>query len=191
MHFGCIVFNTGGNTMKAKLLFLLPAIAMLIACDSNKESNQSQQTGSSETSEGQTSESSSSGQATGDYQTVTFSPSDFGEAMANQGNFEATSQGLNLNATNSKLHQVYNSTDIELRVYAGGSITFSATSITGITFTTEEPEGGKYGADCLSTETGTYSASGTTGTWTGDAASVKFDSESKQTRITSFTVTYK
>lgn len=208
--------------MKAKILYLLPAIAMLIACGSNKESSSEssqQSSGSESVSESQQSESSETSQQSSErsseelsseeassseeisseedeYKTVEFIPSDFGKEMDAQGDFTKTAEGLTLDAKNSKLHKEHNSGKIELRVYIGGSITFSATSIKSISFVTysksDDKEGkDRYSADSLESDIGTYVSNDSTGTWTGEAASVEFSAPSVQVRIKSFTVTYK
>ena len=81
-----------------------------------------------------------------------------------------------------------------VRVYSGGTITVSASgkTITKIVFTCK----GSYGANRLtkpSSQSGTYTASSanTTGTWTGNAASVQLDASGGQVRFTSIEVTYK
>lgn len=203
--------------MKAKILYLLPAIAMLIACGSNKESSSEssqQSSGSESISESQQSESSETSQQSSErsseeassseeisseedeYKTVEFIPSDFGKEMDAQGDFTKTAEGLTLDAKNSKLHKEHYSEKIELRVYVGGSITFSATSIKSISFVTysksDDKEGkDRYSADSLESDIGTYVSNDSTGTWTGEAASVEFSAPSVQVRIKSFTVTYK
>lgn len=204
--------------MKAKILYLLPAIAMLIACGSNKESSSEssqQPSGSESVSESQQSESSETSQQSSErsseelsseeassseeisseedeYKTVEFIPSDFGEAMDSQGNFKSTVNGLTLEAVSSKLHLEYTSQQIELRIYASGSVKFNAESIKSISFVTQaKDEKGRYSAEGLEVDVGTYTAKDTTGTWTGEASSVEFSAPSVQVRIKSFTVTYK
>ena len=159
------------------------------------ESETTSQSESSQTSQSESSEvtTSSSEQPSGDYRTVNFVPGDFGSAMESQGDFEATAQGLTLSAVNSKLHNVYGTEEIELRVYVGGSIKFTAESIKEIVFTTETPasDGVKYGPAALEVTDGTYATNGTTGTWSGLASNVTFEASSFQCRIVSFSVTYK
>lgn len=179
--------------MKSKILLLIPAALLALVGCSNKEetkpNDESSQQG--DVSGGESSDVESFSTDAEGYKTVDFVPADFGEAMNEQGSFEATSKGLTLTATNSKLHLEYNSQKIELRVYSGGTIKFTATSIKSIQFTCTAENDDKYGPGCLSASTGSYTTSGYVGTWTGEVASVTFTAESLQTRIKSFTVSYK
>ena len=77
------------------------------------------------------------------------------------------------------------------QIYASASGTFSCSSgnITKIEFTCTASGTDKYGPGNASANTGSYSYSGTKGTWTGSAASVTI-SASKQIRMSSLTVTY-
>ena len=81
------------------------------------------------------------------------------------------------------------SRDDNYRCYANQSMTISYNDgqITKIVFTCD---GSSYGPDKFSTETVTYSYSGSVGTWVGDAKSVTF-AASAQVRMTDITVYYK
>lgn len=71
--------------------------------------------------------------------------------------------------------------------------TFSSTvgNITKVVFTCTASGTSKYGPGCFSTPSaGSYSYSGTTGTWTGDAASFTLTASSNQVRATKIEVTY-
>lgn len=74
----------------------------------------------------------------------------------------------------------------EYRIYSGANFTVSSSSeITGIAITTNTAKGD---ATKLTTESG-YTASGTSGTWTGTANSVQFTADGSQVRILSIEVT--
>ena len=81
----------------------------------------------------------------------------------------------------------------QYRFSKGSVTTFSSTvgNITKVVFTCTESGTAKYGPGCFSTPSaGSYSYSGTTGTWTGDAASFTLTASSYQVRATKIEVTY-
>ena len=74
----------------------------------------------------------------------------------------------------------------EYRIYSGATFTISSSSnITGIAITTNTAKGN---ATKLTTTSG-YTASGTSGSWTGSAKSVEFTADGSQVRILSIVVT--
>ena len=77
------------------------------------------------------------------------------------------------------------------QIYANGSGTFSNASgnITKIEFTCTASGTDKYGPGNVSANVGSYSYSGTDGTWTGSSASVTL-SASKQVRMSALSVSY-
>lgn len=95
-----------------------------------------------------------------------------------------TKNGITVEFTNG----TFNRTD-NYRCYGKESMTISYAdgNITKIVFTCD---GSSYGPDKFSTETVTYSYSGSVGTWVGDAKSVTFTA-SAQVRMTDITVYYK
>lgn len=81
----------------------------------------------------------------------------------------------------------------QYRFSKGSVTTFSSTvgNITKVVFTCTASDKAKYGPGCFSTPSaGSYSYSGTTGTWTGDAASFTLTASSNQVRATKIEVTY-
>ena len=100
----------------------------------------------------------------------------------------ANSNTVNSNTGNAP---AYNSSSEELRIYRYGSLTLSSTStITGITITYSSTS---YLGSDTNSNVGSYSASGTTGTWTGSATSVTINNvgtTNVQMRIKSIAVTY-
>ena len=81
----------------------------------------------------------------------------------------------------------------QYRFSKGSVTTFSSTvgNITKVVFTCTAKDKTKYGPGCFSTHSaGSYSYSGTTGTWTGDAASFTLTASSNQVRATKIEVTY-
>ena len=108
-----------------------------------------------------------------------------------------TINGVTLSSANSNTVNAstgntpaYNSTSSELRIYRYGSFTLSSEStITGVTITFTD---GYLGSD-TNTNVGTYSVSGTTGTWSGSSNSVTFNNvgtANVQMRIKAIEVTY-
>ena len=77
------------------------------------------------------------------------------------------------------------------QVYANQSMTVSSGShtIVGISFTCTASGTSKYGPGNASANVGSYSYSGSTGTWGGSASSVIISSTA-QIRMTSLTITY-
>lgn len=81
----------------------------------------------------------------------------------------------------------------QYRFSKGSVTTFSSTvgNITKVVFTCTASGTEKYGPGCFSTPSaGSYSYSGTTGTWTGDATSFTLTASSNQVRATKIEVTY-
>lgn len=81
--------------------------------------------------------------------------------------------------------------DSYYQVYANQSMTVSSSShkIIGISFTCTASGTSKYGPGNASANVGTYSYSGSTGSWSGNASSVTISSTA-QIRMTSLTITY-
>jgi len=78
------------------------------------------------------------------------------------------------------------------RIYKGQTLTVSVTggTIQKIVMPCTASGTTKNGPGCFTANTGTYSYSGSTGTWEGDAASVVFTASTAQVRPTTITVTY-
>ena len=109
---------------------------------------------------------------------VTFTPgTDTGATSVTKDNVTATMTTMN----NSSYYQIY----------ANQSGTFSCSNgnITKIEFTCTASGTSKYGPGNSSANVGSYSYSGSKGTWTGNAASVTISSTA-QVRMTSLTITY-
>ena len=196
--------------MKAKLLFLLPAIAMLIACGSNNEQssgNTSTSQGgttsgetSQETSEGSSQETSSSegGESSGgessseasEYQTVVFTPTESDKTAA--GKYQLTSGGVTIAVSNGMIDANYETKVIEIRIYKNATLTITANEITKAVFNCTAEGTAKQGPGCFSDATaGEYTYSGAVGTWTGKAPTFTLTASSNQVRCTSIEVTYK
>ena len=108
--------------------------------------------------------------AVGDNQTATSQGITF--LLAKGGSNTATSQGL---------------TATHIRVYKNSSLTVSAGSpITKIEVTTT---GGDQGPDGFTVTVGSYSTSGTKGTWAGSASSVIFNASGHQVRVSKMVIT--
>ena len=109
---------------------------------------------------------------------VTFTPgTDTGATSVTKSGVTATMTTMN----NNSYYQIY----------ANQSATFSVASgnITKIEFTCTASDKTKYGPGNSSANVGSYSYSGTTGTWTGEASSVTISSTA-QVRMTSLKITY-
>ena len=78
----------------------------------------------------------------------------------------------------------------QIRIYKGKTLTISGATIVKVEFTCTAEGTAQYGPGCFTTPTGTYSYSGSIGTWTGSASSIVFTAESNQVRCTSIVVTY-
>lgn len=80
----------------------------------------------------------------------------------------------------------------EYRFYKSQDVTISCSegNITKIVFTCTANGTVQYGPGCFKNASGEYSYSNKIGTWTGDAASVKFTSSTSQVRATEVEVTY-
>ena len=123
---------------------------------------------------------------------VSFSTSDF-EGQGTSGT------GSNISATKSNLtvssDKGYADETSHVRIYSGGIITVSSSSgnIAKIEFTSTASGASSNGPGKISLKTGeagSYSYSGSKGTWSGDASSVTF-SASAQFRFTEVVVTFK
>ena len=79
----------------------------------------------------------------------------------------------------------------EYRFYKNGTITITSTvgNITSVAITTNTDKGNATKLSLKSGSAGSYSATGTSGTWTGNAASFQLQA-SDQVRVTSIVVTY-
>ena len=109
---------------------------------------------------------------------VTFTPgTDTGETSVTKSNVTCTMTTMN----NASYYQIY--------ANASGTFTCSAGNITKIEFTCTASGTSKYGPGNTSANVGSYSYSGTTGTWTGSASSVTLSSTA-QVRMSSLTITY-
>ena len=79
----------------------------------------------------------------------------------------------------------------QCRVYKSATITFTAANIKSIVLTCTANGTAQYGPGCFADLAGyTFEASGKTGTWTGDAASVTLTASTNQVRITQIVITY-
>ena len=108
--------------------------------------------------------------AVGDNQTATSQGITF--LLAKGGSNTPTAQGLTAN---------------HIRVYKNSSLTVSAGSpITKIEVTTT---GGEQGPDGFTVTVGSYSTSGTKGTWAGSASSVIFNASGHQVRVSKMVIT--
>lgn len=103
-----------------------------------------------------------------------------------------TKDGITLHATNTSNNAgVLGRTD-NYRFYQGSKLEISSAvgNIQKVVFTCTANDAAKYGPGCFATaSTGSYSFSGKTGTWTGDAASFTLTT-SDQVRATKIEVTY-
>ena len=76
-----------------------------------------------------------------------------------------------------------------IRAYAGGTLTFTSSNpITQISFTTNSQKGNAEDV-ALTNGGGSYSATGTSGAWTGSSTSIVFSNSQKQVQFTGITVT--
>ena len=108
---------------------------------------------------------------------VTFTPG------TDTGTTSVTKEGVTATMTtmdNSSYYQIY--------ANQSGTFTVSSGNITKIEFTCTASETAKYGPGNASANVGTYSYSGFTGTWTGEATSVTISSTA-QIRMSSLTIT--
>ena len=110
--------------------------------------------------------------------TVTFTPG------VDTGETSVTKDGITVAMTTMNNESYY-------QVYANQSMTVSSGShtIVGISFTCTASGTSKYGPGNASANVGSYSYSGSTGTWGGSASSVIISSTA-QIRMTSLTITY-
>ena len=103
-----------------------------------------------------------------------------------------TKDGITLHSTGSDIAGVYGRTD-NYRFYKNSTLEVSSTvgNITKVVFTCTANGTIKYGpGNFTAPSTGTYSYSGKTGTWTGDAASFTLTASGSQVRATKVEVTY-
>ena len=109
---------------------------------------------------------------------VTFTPgTETGATSVTKSNVTCTMTTMN----NGSYYQIY--------ANQSGTFSCSAGNITKIEFTCTASGTSKYGPGNASADVGTYSYSGTKGTWTGSAESVTISSTA-QVRMSSLTVTY-
>lgn len=125
--------------------------------------------------------------------TITFDASEVKGANTESGKAdEITKDGVTINCTNAAFAAVNFSSKIaEYRFYAKATATISSTvgNITKVVFTCTESGTKKNGPGCFKDPTpGSYTYEGTTGTWTGDAASFTL-ATSAQVRATKIEVT--
>ena len=131
---------------------------------------------------------SSGGEETGT--TVTFTAGTDKGTQTGGTNDSVSKGGVTLNAEASPLGN-----DDNYRIYKGKKLTISLTDaskkITKIVFTCTANGTTKYGPGCFAAQDGyTFEASGPTGTWEGNAASVVFTADTNQVRMTSIVVTF-
>ena len=125
--------------------------------------------------------------------TITFDASEVKGANTKDGKAdEITKDGVTINCTNAAFAAVNGSSKTaEYRFYAKATATISATvgNITKVVFTCTASGTTKNGPGCFKDPTpGSYTYEGTTGTWTGDAASFTL-ATSAQVRATKIEVT--
>lgn len=108
-----------------------------------------------------------------------------GQGTSGSGNkISATKDGVTLTFSLG-----YGASATQVRSYTGGTLTFSSSSaITNIAFTTNSSKGNAEQV-ALTSGGGTYTASGTSGTWTGSSTELVFTNASKQVQFTSIVVT--
>ena len=108
-----------------------------------------------------------------------------GKGTSGSGNkISATKDGVTLTFSLG-----YGASATQVRSYTGGTLTFSSSSaITNIAFTTNSSKGNAEQV-ALTSGGGTYTASGTSGTWTGSSTELVFTNASKQVQFTSIVVT--
>jgi len=119
--------------------------------------------------------------------TVTFTaPTDSGNVnVGTRSSITMTKGGVTVGFTNAMVTKTG-----QYRIYDGQTMTISSSqNITGIELTGTTAGTVKYGIGCLSANTGTYTTSGTTGTWSGSATSIVFTAKNYQVRMTTITVT--
>lgn len=110
---------------------------------------------------------------------------DGGTATANT---SLTKGGITITIGNGMLGRTDN-----YRCYKSQAMTISSTvgNITKIELTCTASDEAQYGPGCFTNPTvGTYTYSGTSGTWVGDAASVALTASTNQVRMTQVVVTY-
>ena len=118
--------------------------------------------------------------------TVTFTAGTDKGTSTSQTTDKVTKDGITISSTSAALAAT------QYRFYANSTTTISSTvgNITKVVFTCTASGTAKYGPGCFSTPSaGSYSYSGTTGTWTGDASSFTL-SASAQVRAEKIEVTY-
>ena len=125
--------------------------------------------------------------------TITFDASEVKGANTKDGKAdEITKDGVTINCTNAAFAAVNGSSKTaEYRFYAKATATISSTvgNITKVVFTCTASGTTKNGPGCFKDPTpGSYTYEGTTGTWTGDAASFTL-ATSAQVRATKIEVT--
>lgn len=119
-------------------------------------------------------------------QTATITPTDLIESMSSTAGAQNYSKnGLTIAISNGLAN------DTQARVYKNATITFTAAKITKIVFTCTANGAAQYGPGSFGELTGyTFEASGPTGTWEGDSASVTLTASSNQVRITKIVITF-
>ena len=117
--------------------------------------------------------------------TVTFTAgTDLGSTSTNGSADEVTKDGITISCTDAAFATA------QYRFYAGSTATITSTvgNITKIEFTCSASGTSNYGPGNSTYTAGTYTTSGSVGTWTGEAATVEFTT-SKQMRATQIVVT--
>ena len=119
-------------------------------------------------------------------QTATLTPTDLSASMTSTAGAQSYSKnGLTIAISNGLVN------DTQARVYKNATIIFTAAKITKIVFTCTANGTAQYGPGSLGELTGyTFEASGATGTWVGDSASVTLTASNNQVRITKIVITY-
>lgn len=131
--------------------------------------------------------------AAGAQTTVTFTAgTDNGSNTGNGAADEISKGGVTISCTDAAFAAVNGSTSSgEYRFYKNSTTTITSTAgtITGISFTCTANGTTKQGPGCLeSFNTGTYTYTGKVGTWTGSATNITFSCPSNQSRATQIVV---
>ncbi len=121
-------------------------------------------------------------------QTVTFvAGTDKGSNTSASGEDQVTKDGITISVTSGG----FAATQFRFAMNSTATFTSTVGNITKVEFTCTASGETRYGPGCFSSpSTGSYEYSGTTGTWTGDAASFTLTASKAQVRATQIVVTY-
>ena len=103
--------------------------------------------------------------------------------------YQITKNGVTLDVTSGILG-TYNN-ESHYRIYKNQTLTITSTvgNIAKVEFTCTANNDEKYGPGCFTVDGGDYNYSGAVGTWTGNAATIKFTASTNQVRASQIVVT--